>query len=513
MTFITFISNIDNNVYILLLYGSAACLLYYLLPQRMRNTWLFFCSILFYALCSRTFLFLILSETEVSWWIGKKVRQQRTARVQTGNDETDKGIRAWRVRGWLVCGIICCIGILFLFKYWNFFIEEFGFEFSDILMPVGISYYSFRIVSYLADIDTGKREPEGSFVIYAVYVMFFPQLLSGPIARSEDMTERMHRGISLSSGNIDAGTRLILSGLFKKVVIADRISAYPTTIFAAPDQYPALAAWLGAILYSIQLYCDFAGYSEIAIGITRCFGFECPDNFIRPYLSSDMKEFWRRWHVSLGSWLRDYIYIPCGGNRVNRKWKVKRNVMITFAACGLWHGAGLKYFVWGLYHGFWNILVPSGRKGKLQKPASMNRKCVRRGLHAALHGCMCVGTFLIAMFGWILFKAESFAAAGRYVLCMFRSFSLDMQAVEASIMPFTNDNSCAAYAVTAFLLILLLFVMEIRDERASREKQSHTEEVVLVNPSGYSNLLCGILLALILLFGASGTGSFLYANY
>lgn len=493
--FLSEVQGIGSNVYLFLLYSVVTVLVFRMLQEKFRTGWLFVSSILFYVVCSPVFLLLLLGETVVGWLIGQHLSDAEEFREQKRADHRGRNEKKKRL---LIFGVALCIGILFFFKYYNFFADCFRFSENGLLIPLGISYYTFRIVSYMADIYQGKRAPEPSFLVYAVYVMFFPQLLSGPIARSEGMTERMHTGMETKASDLEAGIRRIAAGMFMKVVIADRLSAYVTTVFAAPEDYPALAAWIGAVLYSIQLYCDFAGYSEIAIGITRCFGFTCPDNFLRPYLSGNMKEFWRRWHISLSSWLRDYIYIPCGGSRTDRRWKIKRNVMLTFAACGLWHGSSVKYLVWGLYHGIWNILTPrNNHKERKDKRVCAAGKAVS-GIRKLLSGLL---TFLIAMFGWILFKAESFPAAAHYIQCMFRGFAVNLMTLQAAVLPFTEDNSCASYALSIGILILILFFSEIYDEKKG------------IGAEQYSNMRIGFLTVLVVLFGAAGTGSFLYAGY
>lgn len=457
---------ISNNVYAFLGYAALWCVVYYVLPVRMRVGVLLAGSILFYALCDPRFLVLLVIETVLGWEIGNRVRGENGRR-------------------WLVVGVVMCMGTLLAFKYCGILWNVATGDVLTILLPLGISYYSFRIVSYLVDIYRGDRDPEPSLSIYCVYVMFFPQLVSGPIARSERMTEQMHEGIRWQSANLEAGMHYILSGLFKKVVLADRMSAYVNIIYAAPEAYPAVAAWLAAFLYAVQLYTDFAGYSEIAIGITRCYGLDCMSNFERPYLARDMKDFWRRWHISLSSWLRDYVYIPCGGSRMDKRWKVDRNVLVTFVVCGIWHGAGLHYMLWGLYHGIWNIMASAGRSVRLRIPR-------------ILETCI---TFLIAMFGWILFKAEGFVAAGGYIRRMFCGLQVDFASLQAAILPFTQDNSCAAYAATLFILMGILFLSEIYDEQHQ------------LSPEGYSNLRVGGIFALVILFGMTGGSSFLYANF
>ncbi len=514
------LGGIGSNVYLLLIYSGIVIVVYCLLPGNRRVSWLLLGSLFFYAVCDVRFLALLLAETVLTWRIGARLAACRGERSgdgeergrgkpeKGGEEQASAGLAGRAARGWLIAGVLLVLGILFFCKYENFFREAFSMEGTEMVLPLGISYYSFRMISYLADLFLGKRKRERSLRYYAVYVMFFPQLLSGPIVRSEGMLGELHAQKRPDSCDLAEGLRLIVSGLFKKVVIADRIGGYATTIFAAPGSYPALAVWMGAVLYSIQLYCDFAGYSEIAAGITRCCGLSCPANFCRPYLSRNMKEFWRRWHISLSSWLRDYIYIPCGGSRTDRRWKVSRNVLLTFAACGLWHGSGVRYLVWGLYHGFWNVVTP-------------RRKAQRVGGRIL----SCLITFLIAMFGWILFKAESFPAAAEYVRCMFRGFSLSAASLQAAVLPFTGDNSCAAYAMTSFVLIAVLFVMEVREESAGRRiaeraakgtskgTAERAGEGALAEATGIFDVKFGILLALVLLFGLRGTGGFLYANY
>ncbi len=530
------LGEIGSNVYLLLVYSGIVILVYHLLPGKWRVSWLLLGSLFFYAVCDARFLALLLAETVLTWRIGGRITtcrgnreenrkqhgtiERERVREEEGEDSNPSGRAA---KGWLIAGILLVLGILFFFKYENFFRTAFSLQGTELVLPLGISYDSFRMISYLADLFLGKRKEERSLRHYAVYVMFFPQLLSGPIARSETMLEELHAQRALRSCELAEGLRLIVSGLFKKVVIADRIGGYATAIFAAPESYPALAVWMGAVLYSIQLYCDFAGYSEIAVGITRCCGLSCPANFCRPYLSRDMKEFWRRWHISLSSWLRDYVYIPCGGSRTDRRWKVSRNVLLTFAACGLWHGSGVRYLVWGLYHGLWNVVTPRRKTLALtaeeagQDAGSLHRGAARKAAGAALtvgeRGLSCLITFLIAMFGWILFKAESFPAAAGYVRCMFRRFSLSMASVQAAVLPFTGDNSCAAYAMTSFVLIAVLFVMEVREEQAGGKAREGAYGKAKAQSTGLFDVRFGILLALVLLFGMRGTGGFLYANY
>ena len=468
--------SLTDSVYHILLFSFLAALGSEALKRfaggKARILFLALASALFYLLIDPRFFLLLLGETYAVFLLGLKVR---------GKDGKEKPSAAS-----LTAGIVLVLLVLFGFKYLGLLQMVLPFRFSANLMPLGISYYSFRLISYLADVYTGKTGPEEEWVSFFVYTAFFPQILSGPIVRAPGMLERL-REIRMSKerepfreAQWSAGISLILSGLFKKLVIADRIGSYVDTIFWDYHLYPGLALWMAAFFYSVQLYCDFAGYSEIAAGVTNLLGFECPANFIRAYLSWDMHEFWRRWHISLSQWLRDYVYIPLGGSRRGEKRRIF-NVLVLFTACGLWHGSGIKYLVWGLYHGIWNV-IPKFRK--------QENLLLRTG--------QSVLTTCIAMFGWILFRAETFEKVYRYILRMFTDFSLSVASIQASVLPFTGDNTCVAHFLTAIAMILLLLFWEIREE------QGHV-------PNPYvRNFIC---LVLVLFFGVTGSGSFLYANY
>ena len=346
-------------------------------------------------------------------------------------------------------------------------------------MPLGISYYTFKIISYLADIYLQKRAPETSFIHYAIYVSFFPQIICGPIARSLEITDTLKKDLIFNKSLVHSGSLLILSGLFKKLVIADRLNIYVNSIFSSPAAYPSLALWMAAFFYTVQLYCDFAGYSEIAIGICNLFGFTSRSNFNLPYFSYNIKDFWKRWHISLSSWLQDYIYIPLGGNRKGVL-RQKFNVLITFLVSGLWHGNGLNFIAWGLYHGILN-LFPS------KKPVSKWGQFFQTLI-----------TFLCVMFGWILFKASSIQNAAAFFLQMFSSWQFDMNSIIASIMPFTGDYSCLAHLLTVALFLLILLIYEWKEYLHPDRKY----------PSKYF-----IYAVSVLFFGMIGQNSFLYANF
>ncbi len=468
------LEGIGSNVYCLLLYALLALIIYYLFPVKRRPAVLLAESFLFYWLCDAGFFILIAAETLFTWQIGRRISEM----VKTEG----RGSAAKRsLRILLAAGIGMILLVLCFFKYEHFFAETVGFSAATVMMPLGISYYSFREISYLADIYSGKRRAEESLLCYAAYVSFFPHMVSGPIARSEGFLERIREGLVWRPELASEGLYLVVSGLFKKVVIADRISPYVAAILAGYQDYPSIALWLALFLNAVYIYCDFAGYSEIAIGITKLYGIPCESNFRRPYLSSDMKEFWHRWHISLSSWLRDYVYIPLGGSRAG-KLRTKCNVMIVFLLCGIWHGNTVTYLIWGAYHGMMNVLT------------KRKRSRIGRMLGTAL-------VFVYSMFGWLLFRSDTLRMTGGYLLHLFWGFELSYGAITASILPFTLDNTCAAYLLTILLMLVFLAFMEMEDEycpeRAARRRAMRSGAMVLC----------------ILLLGVVGSGSFLYANY
>lgn len=489
--------NLTGNVCAMLLFAVLGMVVMYLAPVRWRVFVLLAESILFYALCDFRFLGLLLFETILTWFCGQKIGENlNKSKAGDGDDvysgtcgddpASDASSGRRRADGYLVLGIVVVVLVLAIMKYAGFFASVFQFSSASLVMPLGISYYSFREISYLADIRMGKRGAEKSFVRYAAYVMLFLHIVSGPIARSEGILDQFRSGIRWSEQLACNGLCLVLSGMFKKLVIANRLSSYVDMIFSSYSSTTGTALWLAAVLYSIELYCDFAGYSEIAVGLTNLCGLPCELNFRQPYLANSMQQFWRRWHISLSSWLRDYIYIPLGGNRKG-KLRKNLNVLAVFLVCGLWHGAGLTYVIWGLYHGIWNMLWRDHR-GSEKK-------------HGIRQVISCIGVFLVAMFGWIIFRSDSLPAAFEYLYRMMTQTSVSAATIEAAILPFTMDSSCVAYFLTVVIMIAVLLAIEWEENYHEGRFQK------------LANARNCLYLVLILLFGIEGTGSFLYANF
>ncbi|WP_197466079.1 MBOAT family protein, partial [Oleiphilus sp. HI0080] len=279
-----------------------------------------------------------------------------------------EGATARQRKGLLLISLTVNLGILAYFKYNNFFIDVskqglalLGIDmpelYHQLLLPVGISFYTFQTLSYSIDLYRRNISHENSFVKFAVFVSFFPQLVAGPIVRAKDFLPQLHAKLSLSKENVNLGLWLIFLGLFKKIVVADLLAYLVVdAVFANPENYSSWDLLVGLYAYAFQIYCDFSGYSDIAIGIALILGFHLPINFNRPYLAQTPSDFWKRWHISLSSWLRDYLYISLGGNRGGRFFTA-RNLLLTMLLGGLWHGAAWNFVLWGAFHGM--ILVMS----------------------------------------------------------------------------------------------------------------------------------------------------------
>ena len=266
----------------------------------------------------------------------------------------------------LIISLIINFGLLFVFKYMVFINHSFMWLYDcfgwtypikdfDIVLPMGISFYTFQAASYTIDVFYGKYKPERNYFKLSLFIMFFPQLVAGPIERADRLLGQLFTKHKLELENISQGAKLMLMGYFKKIVIADRASVLVDTIYNSPQEYKGLPLVVATLFFTVQIYCDFSGYTDIARGVAKLMGIDLMINFDRPYFSKNIKEFWRRWHISLSSWLRDYIYIPLGGSRCSLI-KKYRNIMITFLASGLWHGANWTFVLWGGLHGLYQVI-------------------------------------------------------------------------------------------------------------------------------------------------------------
>ena len=357
-----------------------------ILPVRFRKLCLLVASYYFYAYWDYRFTALILASTIIDYFVGRMLDRQPQ--------------RSHR-KLWLLVSMSANLGFLGFFKYYNFFVDSaevilsgwgLGVSNLDIILPVGISFYTFQTTSYTIDIYRRKLKPVESFTDFALFVSFFPQLVAGPIVRAADFLPQLRRSIKIEPGNVWFGSQIFIFGLFKKLMLADAVSPFVDRVYSYPEYFSSVTVWLVLLAYALQIYCDFSGYSDMAIGCARILGFHFERNFYMPYISQNVSEFWRRWHISLSSWLRDYLYISLGGNRKGKS-RIYVNLMLTMILGGLWHGASWNFVIWGLLHGFALACHRKWSEVFTQKTPIMS-------------GFGWAGTFLFVTLVWVLFRAQ-----------------------------------------------------------------------------------------------------------
>ena len=356
-------------------------LVYYLLPFKWRWCWLLAASCFFYMWFKPVYILILLTTIVIDYSAALMIERTRE--------------HPRKRKGWLVASIVSTLVVLFIFKYQGLFHE------THIILPIGLSFHTFQSLSYVIEVYRGNQKPEKHFGIYSLYVMFYPQLVTGPIERPQNLLRQLRIPQTFQAGNLSRGIMLILFGLFAKMVVADNLAVYVDQIYAQPDQFGSAAIALGMVAYSFQIYCDFFGYSTIALGCAKAMGYDLMDNFRAPYLSTSVGEFWHRWHISLSSWFRDYLYIPLGGSRVRlSRWML--NIMVVFLLSGLWHGANWTFMVWGGLHGL--MLLAEGLPHKLRKTKPLPAE----QLSSMVRVLKTVGVFVVVTLLWTLFRAEGF---------------------------------------------------------------------------------------------------------
>lgn len=391
--------------------------LYYAIPKIIRPYWLLIASYYFYMCWNAKYAILIAASTLITYlsgiFLGQTTQQKKRKLI-------------------VALSFVINIGILIMFKYWNFALDNFNkvlgilhisavtSPFSFVL-PVGISFYTFQALSYTVDVYRGDIKPEKNLIKYALFVSFFPQLVAGPIERSGNLLRQINECDKKNTFNYDkfvSGFGLMVWGMFMKMVIADRVSIFVDGAFGSVHAIGTTEAILAAIGFSIQIYCDFGGYSAIAIGAARVMGFDLMENFNTPYFAESIQDFWRRWHISLSTWFKDYLYIPLGGSRCSVI-KKYRNIMITFLTSGLWHGAAWTYVIWGGIHGIYQIVGDRLKpvKNKVNSLLSVNDR------NFSFKAGRIITTFLLTAFAWIFFRADSFDNAISFIKVMFTKYN------------------------------------------------------------------------------------------
>jgi alginate O-acetyltransferase complex protein AlgI len=406
---------------------------------RMQNLFLLIVSYVFYGWWDWRYLFLIAFGSAVTFISGKILELEANQKHQK-----------------IILAVSCSVslGLLCVFKYYNFFVESFinvfntiGINFQlrtlKIFLPVGISFYTFRMLSYTIDIYKQKIKPAKDVVAFFAFISFFPHLAAGPIERAGNLLPQFYQRRVFDYQKFVDGMRQMLWGFFKKIVIADNCATIVNDIYQNFQTLPASTLLVGAFYFTFQIYCDFSGYSDIAIGCARLFGFESMRNFAYPYFSRDMAEFWRRWHISLTTWFRDYLYIPLGGSR-GTTFQTVRNTLIIFLVCGFWHGANWSIVVWGFVNGLY--LIPRLIFGANRKHPHVIAE--GRLLPNFREAAQMTGTFSLAMFAWIFFRADTIGQAFSYIRHIFSK----------SLMSMPKDTNIEILAPVILLLIIVEWV-------------------------------------------------------
>ncbi len=418
-------------------------LLYYILPHRVRWVMLLGASLIFYMAWEPSLVVLILFSSFSNYALSLAIYGKK-----------DKLIR----KRLLIISMIINFGLLFIFKYLVFINNSLMWVFNfanlhypinefDIILPMGISFYTFQAAAYTIDVYRGDIKPQKNYLKFTLFITFFPQLVAGPIERAKNLMGRIFKYHPFKWDNIVLGAKIMLIGYFKKVVIADRVCTVVNTVFENPTNFGGFSFIVGAILFSIQIFCDFSGYSDIAIGCARMFGIELMTNFDRPYFSRSIREFWRRWHISLSTWFKDYLYIPLGGSRVSEgRWIF--NIMTTFTVSGLWHGANMTFIIWGALHGIYQVIGKFKRKfipefgGFIFKVAGI------------------VVTYGLVVFAWIFFRAntvgDAFYIVSHLTSDLFRI--TDKAYVYETVLSWGLGLFPLAIVILA---IIILFIMEL----------------------------------------------------
>jgi len=407
---------------------------------KLQNILLLIASYYFYACWDWRFLFLLIFSTFLDYFTGQKIFLAKNL--------AHKKI-------WLWISIIINLGFLGVFKYYNFFIQSFEAALNSmdvsinlytlqVILPVGISFYTFHGISYVVDIYNNKIQPENNFINYSVFVSFFSLLVAGPIERATHLLPQITKRREFNYAFAIDGLRQILWGLFKKIVIADNCAEFANTIFNNSESLPGSTLVLGTFFFAVQIYCDFSGYSDIALGTAKLFGIELLRNFAFPYFSRDIAEFWRRWHISLSSWFRDYLYIPLGGSK-GGNWMKVRNTFIIFIVSGFWHGANWTFIIWGLLNAIYFLPLLFTNKNRI------NLDIVAKGklLPSFKEFMSILLTFILTLFAWIFFRAENLSHAIQYIGTIFSTSLFTMP---------TFENS--GFALVILALTVLFFIIE-----------------------------------------------------
>jgi alginate O-acetyltransferase complex protein AlgI len=460
-----------------LLFFPIVTILFFILPHNYRWLLLLIASCIFYMFFIPQYIFILFTTIVIDYTAGIWI-------------EKTSGKKKKR---WLIVSIISTILVLFIFKYFNFFnhnmlvlSHKFGFYYPEdvikVILPIGLSFHTFQSLSYVIEVYYGNYKAEKHFGIYSLYVMFYPQLVAGPIERPGNLLPQFRRIHSFEYTRVTQGLKLMFWGFFQKIVIADTLSLLVNTVYDTPGAYQGLDVWLATFFFGIQIYCDFAGYTNIAKGAATVMGFNLMNNFNLPYFSKSFSEFWRRWHISLSSWFRDYLYIPLGGNRVKTRTRFIFTIMFVFMVSGFWHGAGWTYIIWGALHGIY-YLSDKYFPFKWLSPEKKINQLLKM-----------LFVFALVNFAWIFFRSKSVTIS---MILVENSFNL-LQ---------TSLNFDKLYLLKCFSLIGILFVVSLIERK--KDIVSYISE----KPFALRWSVYYISAILLIAFGNYGIQEFIYFRF
>lgn len=475
--------------------------LYFIIPTRYRWILLFVASSYFYMAFIPAYVIVLYALILIDYTMGLLI----------GKTEGK------RKRVYFITSIIANIGMLFVFKYFNFFNDNiralaelinwsYSIESLKLILPIGLSFHTFQSLAYVIEVYKGRQTPERHLGVYAVYVLFFPQLVAGPIERPGHMLPQFHSPHGLDSSRLVSGMELMAWGFFKKVVIADRLGGFVDAVFGNLSDHTGISLLIAIFFYAFQIYCDFSGYSDIAIGSARVLGFDLTVNFNRPFFSKSINEFWRRWHISLSQWFRDYLYYPLAYSKriVSKTW-LYICLLLTFLVSGLWHGAGWTFVAWGGLHGLY-LVIGALTKQLRQRLSNLTRLARLPRLHASLQMLI---TFILACVSWIFFRSENFHEAANFFSGIFKGWS-ELPARLAS-HDFVYNHILMGYRPSEFYLaigaILFLLIVEWRLEKRQTLEQWKTAPIYA------RSFARAFLLLAIIIFGVFHSRGFIYFQF
>lgn len=458
-----------------LIFFPIVTLVYFLIPFKFRWAHLLLASCIFYAAFIPSYLLILFLLIFIDYGAGLLIEKGHHSKL------------------WLLLSILANVSLLGVFKYYDFFVSNVNALTGSHLivlkwiLPIGLSFHTFQSMSYTIEVYRGHQKAVRHAGYYALYVLFYPQLVAGPIERPQNLLPQFFKKQVFSSRNLYEGLRLMVWGFFKKVVVADRVGQFADAVFNDPGQSGTITIWLAVFFFGIQIYADFSGYSDIAIGAARCMGIDLCINFNRPYFATNIREFWKRWHISLSSWFRDYLYVPLGGNRKGRLRK-NTNLLVTFILSAVWHGAGWTFIVWGLLHGTYTLIYDGFKRSFARFRLNF--------LIAWLITAVAVG------FAWIFFRAASISDA---MLIIARGLSPDFFSIKNMlVLPDKKVQFGNFTLLISFCMIAYMFIIE----KLSTPKLLNMESCKIVDISVFA-----VTVLLIIFFGVFQKSSFIYFQF